>query len=526
MLSTLGLFVTVIFAYFRAGPSNGRAGIFCTVTNLGAQLNGALDGAGGAEVASLIPRAYAKWPRRRAVSDAQGVWTFAELHDESKRFARWLADQGVLPGDRVVVRVENSRLDVAMLFGCLLAGAVFVPLSSQTTAYQLRHVVADCTPSLVLGKPLDGPDGVMSVDPIMIWPKLPASCDSDIYRTSDGLAFLLYTSGSTGRPKAVMSPHAAVKFAIDSVQARLRYMAHDVIFCRIPLSFDYGLYQVLLSVAAGAEIFLADSATDTRLLSVIRDVGATVVPIVPTVAAMLIGLYGRQGGETSVRLFTNTGEALPAAGAAKLRECFPRAGFQLMYGITECKRISIMELDGDLARPGSVGRPLDGTEVVVLGDDGERLHAGDVGQFVVRGPHVMAGYWGDEALTAETFDGDTFRTGDYGWMDDDGYLYFVGRRDTMFKRRGVRMSAAEIETVAREIAGVREAVVLPPTSDHDLVLVYTGTVDADALQLELRTKLESAKVPPRCVPIAELPLTPNGKTDRTRVEAMVRAFAS
>lgn len=469
------------------------------------------DGLAGG-IRHLLTNAARTWPRRTAVSDVTASMTFAELHDASTRFAAGLSDRGVRPGDRVVARTSGRCRDIAVLFGCLLAGVVYVPVATQVPAGQLARIVQDCSPAEVVADPAE----------LAAVASLSSSVDKLASPDLDAPVFLLYTSGSTGTPKAVVCPDGPVTFALEAIHRRLRYRPDDVVLNRIPLSFDYGLYQVLLSTLAGAEVVLAGDVSDTRLLSVIRTRGVTVMPVVPTLARMLIALQDRDGVETTIRLFTNTGEALPPETAAALRDRFPSADIQVMYGTTECKRVSIMEPNGELVRPGSVGRPLDGTFVTVVDDDGVVLAAGKTGQFVVSGPHVMAGYWADPSLTAGVFAPDGLRTGDYGWADDEGYLYLVGRRDTMFKRRGVRTSAVEIESVTREVTGVQDAVAIPPDDAFDLVVVYTGATEEDAVLDALRERLEPAKLPVRCVRVDRLPLTANGKVDRAGVTRSVR----
>jgi acyl-CoA synthetase (AMP-forming)/AMP-acid ligase II len=250
--------------------------------------------------------------------------------------------------------------------------------------------------------------------------------------------------------------------------------------------------------------------------------------VVPSLAGMLVRLASRAAQPVgSVRLFTNTGAALSAPLIADLRRTFPAAQVVPMFGTTECKRITILEPDGDLTRPGSVGRGLPGTVVLVVGPDGRALAPGETGEIVTRGPHVMAGYWRAPELTAERFRRDpgsgevTLHTGDYGTLDADGYLYFQGRRDDLFKRRGVRTSAAEIEAAALDVGGVSAAAALPPDAGRDLTLFAVADMPPGDVLQEIAKRLESAKVPADCHVLPELPLTANGKTDKRRLSAIL-----
>lgn len=494
-------------------------------------------------VTELLDEAAASTPYAPAVHDATGGWTYAELDAASHVCARWLANRGVTTGDRVICRVGNVREFVALLFGTLRRGAIFVPINPEMRHYHLSSVLADADPMLVV----TGDDDVATLsevtDRLVVGiSDLRAELGSHDLRApgrpaggsvsrrpvgGDAIALLIYTSGSTAAPKAVISPHRTVLFAAEAIAARLRYRADDVILTAIPLAFDYGLYQVFLSVIAGAHLVLGEPTGHVRLISTIHQHGVTVVPVVPSLADMLVRLAARHTAVHPVRLFTNTGAALTAPTIAGLRAGFPHASVVPMFGITECKRVTIAEYDGDLQRPGALGRALDGTELLILDEDGAPVPPGMVGEIAVRGPHVMGGYWRAPDLTAQRFRTDpmtgavTLHTGDYGRLDADGYLYFEGRRDDMFKRRGLRVSALEIEAAACDVEGVRAAAVLPPTGDRDAVLFAVTDLAATDVLRRLGERIEDGKVPSICHILAELPLTANGKTDKHRLADLV-----
>jgi amino acid adenylation domain-containing protein len=493
--------------------------------------------AAGQTLHGLLDIAAAARPGAPAVRDAQGGWDYAELRAQSRAFAAWLGTQGVCPGDRVLTFAGNTREFVAMLFGTLGCGAIFVPVNPGMKRFQLASVLADAAPRLAI---TTGPDlaAVAGAGDVPVrtvrecWPAVTGLKQraGELPGTPvrhDDLALLIYTSGSTSAPKAVMSPHASAVFAARAIASRLRYRPDDVVLTAIPLSFDYGLYQIFLSVLATAELLLPDTSAHMKLIGTARRHGATVLPVVPSLAEMLVRLARRAPEPvTTVRLFTNTGEALGAPLIASLRRTFPAAQVAPMFGTTECKRITILEPDGDLTRPGSVGRALPGTEVRVLGLDGRELPPGEAGEIVVSGPHVMRGYWRAPELTAQRFRRDpvtgavTLHTGDYGHLDADGYLYFHGRRDDLFKRRGVRASVTEIEAATLDIDGVSAAAVVPPGQGCDLAVFVVAAVPPEQVLAGLAERLESAKVPATCHVLSELPLTPNGKTDRRRLRAI------
>jgi acyl-CoA synthetase (AMP-forming)/AMP-acid ligase II len=327
-------------------------------------------------------------------------------------------------------------------------------------------------------------------------------------------------------PKAVVSTHAQMLFAARAIQSQLNYRADDVVYAPLPLSFDYGLYQIFLAALGGAHVWLGTAADiGPVLLRNLRRSRATILPAVPSLAENLAQMLRRYAGAPDLRLLTNTGAVMRPQTLAALRDKIPGLRVQLMFGLTECKRISIMPPDEDLRRPGACGLPLPGTEVLVLDDDGQPVPTGEIGELVVRGPHVMAGYWRRPELTEHRFPRThglfpQLRSGDYGWLDADGYLYFSGRRDDIYKSRGFRVSATEIEAAVCRLPEVEAAAVLPPQDGRPHpVLFVTGKLRPAELLDRLRADLEPYKVPDLCVAVDRMPLTANGKIDRAALAA-------
>jgi amino acid adenylation domain-containing protein len=470
---------------------------------------------------------------RSAIKHSDVTLTYGELRDRSLGLASWLADRGVARGDRIVVQAANHPESAALLYAASRLGAIFTHLHPAAQPYQLRHVFADCEPALIIAD-----QGCMAaarasaVADVCCLQEQPADCGPGRAPVGQSAspsdpACLIYTSGSTAMPKAVVSPHAQMIFAARAIQQRLMYRADDAVFCALPLSFDYGLYQLLLCALAGAQLVLGgqDEAGPALLATLARE-RISVAPLVPAMAGTLARLLARAGQPgTRLRLITNTGAAMPGSVLSQLRAALPSLRVQLMFGLTECKRVSIMEPDGDLARPGSCGLPLGGTEAWAVGPAGERLPPGQTGELVVRGPHVMAGYWRAPALTASRFrvgnDGTPIlRTGDFCSFDSDGYLYFAGRIDDTYKSRGLRVSVAEVEAAALDVPGVTAAAVLPPSAARPAALLaVTGDVSPSHVLRELTARLEDFKVPAACHVLPAMPLTAHGKTDRNVVAA-------
>lgn len=481
----------------------------------------------------LVDRAARTWPDRTAVSTSTDSVTWLELASAGERLAGWLSTCGVQRGRRVVITGPATPVIAALCFASSRLGAPFAVLHEQTRGGALAHVLSDAEPALLIA---DDPAALESaraagvasrtlVDAVAHGFSGPVPEPGPEPVSVDPVC-LIYTSGTTARPKAVVSTHQQAVFAVEAIQSMLAYRPDDIVYCPLPLSFDYGLYQLFLAAASGAHVRLGSPAeAGPGLLRNLVRAEATVLAAVPSVADALVRLLARNPAALPpLRLLTNTGAAMQPDTVAALRAGLPGLRVQLMFGLTECKRAAIMPPDADLERPGACGIALPGTEIAVIDAEGRRLPAGQIGELVVRGPHVMAGYWRRPELTAQRFhrvDGlfPELRTGDHGWLDEDGYLYFVGRLDDIYKERGFRVSATEVEAAARRVPGVELAAVLPPLDGRPSVLAVVTASTPDAVLLRLREEIEEFKIPHRCVVLDRLPLTGNGKVDRAALRA-------
>lgn len=485
-------------------------------------------------VSELFARARAERPGHLALIDAEGPLTYAELGTEADRAVGWLRRQGVCAGDRIVHAGAGDRTFLALLWAAFRIGAVFVPVHPDLTDDQVQHIVRDCTAALAICRPAAGAAARSTVEVERAeWEIRQAPADSVAAEVSDdAIALLIYTSGTTGRPKGVVCPHRQILAAVRAVNDHLGYHADDVVLCRLPLSFDYGLYQALLCAFTGSTLVLADRGGDVGLLRVVERHGVTVVPLVPSLAQILTLLQKKLRRPTKVRLFTNTGARPSGAVMGELLEVFPESVFASMYGMTECKRISVLDPALYTDHPDSVGRAIPGDHVRIVGPDNRTLPAGEVGEIVVWGETVMAGYWGipleRQSRYVRRADGSLeLHTGDQGRLDADGLLYFVGRGDDMIKRRGVRVGLSEIEHVAERVPGVYAAVAPRPASETaPLLLAVQTALTPHEVRTALARWLDSARLPDRIVPLPTVPLTANGKPDRAAVARLLMAEAS
>lgn len=487
-------------------------------------------------VHALLDRAAEQWPSDIALESETHSVTFKELQSWALVSALWMREFGVQPGDRVVIDGDNSIETVACVFGVLALGACFCLVHPSIPTNRLAYVSDNADARLTVrvrrgwmeteqaDTPWSPAQAVLAdnggVTRMTLTDLVPDVIPED-------LACLIYTSGSTGRPKGVTCLHRHVTFSVSAIASSLDYQKDDRIFTVLPLSFDYGLYQVFLSITAGSVLVLADPRTSgPSLVKALISHRATILPAVaPMVDNLAVLVRKRIENLDRLRLITNTGAAMSQATLDRIRTHMPNVRFQLMYGLTECKRAAINPPDGDIERPGSCGLPLPGTRIRIVDEDLNDLPAGQVGQIVVTGPNVMSGYWQEAELTAERFHvrNATQRellSGDYGWLDDAGYLYFSDRKDDIFKQKGFRVSCSEVEAAANQLEGVSSAVLIPPHGRNPSVLFLCGRDDTDEILPRLKEELEEYKLPGRCVALPDMPITPNGKFDRKRLKQL------
>ncbi|HET6718257.1 MAG TPA: AMP-binding protein [Rhodocyclaceae bacterium] len=506
-----------------------------------------------------LRRAARRHPDKTALVCEGSRLSYRELDDASTRLAHNLVAAGVARQDRVVVFLDNSPEAVIALYGILKAGAVAALATSQLKPPKLAYVLGNAGARLLVAPAaraplivdalarLDAPCDVLWVGGApapaasrrdLDWalmlaapagepPPLPRCIDAD-------LAWLIYTSGSTGQPKGVMSTHRSVVSAARSIVQYLGNTPDDVVLAILPLSFDYGLYQVIMAAMFGGTVVLEKSFVFLHpILERIAQEKVTGLPIVPTVLAMLLKMKDLQRYDLdSLRYITNTGAALPVEHIRRLRDIVPHVRLFSMFGLTECKRICFLPPEEIDRRPGSVGKAMPNCEVFVVDAHGREVAPGEVGELVIRGSNVMSGYWRDPEATARVYrrDGSTgeafLHSGDWFRRDAEGYLYFLGRKDDMIKCRGERVGAKEVENGLCEYPGVVEAAVIGVPDEvlgqaiKAFVVVDPGAdLGARDLLKHCTDNLEIYMVPKFIEFVDALPKTPHGKIDKLRLKA-------
>jgi len=353
-------------------------------------------------------------------------------------------------------------------------------------------------------------------------PKAPPADNIDL-----DLACLIYTSGTTGESKGVMSDHSNIVFVARSIVSYLKNRESDVILSVLPMAYSYGLYQLMATFCSGGTLVLEESfAFPDVIMEKMAQERVTGFAAVPTIYSLLLAMDLSKLDLSALRYLTNAAAGLPVEHVKRLRQLFPQVELFLMHGLTEVARTMYLPPDQTDQRPASSGIAIPGTELWLEDDAGKRLGPGEVGELVVRGRHVMRGYWNDPALTAQRFrpgplpgericySGDLFKT------DEDGYLYFVSRKDDIIKSRGEKVAPREVENVLYTIPGVQDAAVIgvPDSIMGQVIKAFLVAPGATLTEAEVishcKSRLEDFMVPRQVEFRAELPKTPSGKVRR------------
>lgn len=514
-----------------------------------------------------LRRSARRSPDKEALICGQQRWTYRDLDRRTDHLAAALLDINVHRDDRIVILLDNSPETVVSLYGILKTGCVFIILAGTVKGAKLRYILENSEAEVLIthtdkaGVVTDALDQMQrNIKTIWIGPKnrIPEKFTQsslnwdEIFSNFDGkvkgdqinrlprcidvdLAALIYTSGTTCEPKGVMSTHYNMISAARSIIEYIGNKQNDIILNTLPLSYGYGLYQIIMAFMFGGTVVLEQSFIYTHnILTRIAEEKVTGFPVVPTMVAMLLKMHNLSEYDiSSLRYITSAGAALPVEHINSLQKLMPNIRIFSMYGLTECIRVSYLSPDELERRPTSVGKAMPNCEVFIVDQEGNEVSTGQTGELVIRGSNVMQGYWKDLDLTSKTYRDRRYPaervlfSGDYFRKDDSGFLYFLGRKDEMIKSRGERISAREVESIICALDGVAEASVIGVPDDilGQAVKAYIVAVPSYELTEKEVMKYCAANMETFMVPkyvefVTELPVTANGKIDKKQLKSM------
>ncbi|NUO98655.1 MAG: long-chain fatty acid--CoA ligase [Nonomuraea sp.] len=490
-------------------------------------------------LADWLHTAAARLGGRAALTLDESVLTYGALDQLSARVAGLLRGRGIGAGDRVAIMLPNVPEFGVVYYGVLRAGAVVVPLDPLLKRREIAAYLADCGARLLVAwhafaETAEAGTSGTGADCFFVVPGefrrllRGVTAEHEIARTAaDGTAVIHYTSGTTGRPRGVELTHANLGGNAAAIARMHGLGVDDVVLGALPLYHTFGQTCSLnATVRAGARLTLLRRFEAGRALEVVRRDGVTVFQGVPT---MYIALLDHPGASdlSMLRVCVSGGAALPLD---VLRAYESRFGCLIVegYGLSETSPVVSANRGGDGRRPGSIGRPIRGVEMKVVGEDGREVPPGSIGEIAVRGPNVMKGYWNDPEATAEAVRDGWFHTGDLGRADDDGFFYLVGRRREVIIRGGYTVYPREVEEVLYEHPAVRQAAVIgvphPELGEEiEAVVALRAPVTCEELRDFVKERVAAYKYPRHVSVADELPMSHTGKILK---RALLRPAAS
>lgn len=500
-----------------------------------------------ASFAHLLGRAAERFGDRIALIERGERTTFTELARRATGIANSLREAGVAPGDICAVLARRPRDSTAAFFAVVGAGATAINLNELYRPRQIEFVLNDSRSRALLASRdfLDTLPRAIKTDARIIIIEDTRSSDygfAPIERDPKSAAQITYTSGSTGQPKGVLMNHENLWAGVRVVSDYLGLREDDRIGSLLPFSFVYGFNQLTTALHVGATLVVERSTLTQEIAGTLRREKVSVLAAVPSLWQQLLGVAAfRDRPLESLRVMTNAGGRLPPSTVCELRKAQPQAKLFLMYGLTEVFRSTFLPPEEVDSHPDSIGRAVPHSIVYVVNENGEQTKPGEVGELVHGGPSVGIGYVNDAAATASVFrpnpffrPGDPERvvySGDLVRRDEEGRLYYVGRRDRMIKTMGFRVSPDEICDVIHASQLVADAAVLTeadPQRGEGIVacIVLRKDVILDQVRRFCGIELPRYMQPSRWVVLPEIPRNPSGKHDLAQLRTLVPASDS
>jgi acyl-CoA ligase (AMP-forming) (exosortase A-associated) len=513
----------------------------------------------------LLTKSSNRCPEKTCLVYRGTSFTYRQIEGYVRKMAHILQKAGLRPGDRVATYLEKSIEESVSFLAISMAGGIFVDINTLFKARQVNHILADSgcrtlitshqrlqtigkdlsnlsqlTTVIATGRPsqtaVSLSTNVQLIDLQSVIEKAdPTPCPNR--RIDADPAAIIYTSGSTGMPKGVVVSHRNLVAGAQSIASYLHNTEQDRILSILPFSFDYGLNQLATSLLVGATLVLQNYLGPADILRALQRECITGLAGIPTIWSQLLQLEWSGEQLPHLRYITNSGGRFPEHQVKEYRRRLPETAIYLMYGLTEAFRSTYLEPDQVDLRPTSIGKAIPNAEILVLNEQGEPCAPGEIGELVHRGVHVALGYWRNPGQTRERFRPNPLQprdiqteelvafSGDFVEMDEEGYLYFVGRKDNMIKTSGFRVSPTEVEEYFYSTGKVQDAVAvgIPHEELGEYIKVIFSSNKGESIEPNQLLSLVSRDMPSYMVPkeieIREsLPKNSNGKIDRDAVQ--------
>ena len=481
-------------------------------------------------------------PDKIALVDKNISLSFTEFYKLSISVAYTFKSLGIKKGDRVGICMEKSVDQAISIMAILFSSAILVPILPKLKEGNIKHIINDCDMCAIITDHIRYNEVKEIGENLKIIRYKDIKHDKEMKIKSEfslstlDVAAIIYSSGSTGRPKGITITHQNIYDGARIVSEYLSTNSDDRISGVLSFNFDYGLNQLWQIILKGATLYLHDFIFPNDFFMHISENKITAIPIMPVIISKMFDkrfyLENPSLDFSSVRYVSTSGGRLSEDMITDLTRTFKFSKIFSMYGLTEAFRSTFLEPEQITIRPTSIGKAIPEVEVFVLNDNQEVCKPNEVGELVHRGACISKGYWGSPKKTSERFkvidmfpDEIIVFSGDLVKTDEDGFLYFISRKDSMIKTQGYRVSPTEVEDEVNKHQKITASVVFGRDNidiGQDIILIYT-TSDKKELSKKLllhylKERLPSHMVPKHIYYIDEFPITGNeGKIDRQSV---------
>ncbi len=479
-----------------------------------------------------LTRTAAEHPDAIACKLDDAAFNYQLLDNASARIASMLAEKGVGEGDRVGIMLPNVPYFPAVYYGVLRRGAVVVPMNVLLKAREVAYYLSDSGAEVLFawhGFMEAAEAGAKDAGDVEVVPVVPGEFEGLIFAhdpnsevaevDGDDTAVILYTSGTTGKPKGAELTHDNLSRNVSTAVKLFSLGVDDMIFAGLPLFHSFGQTCTMnAAVCSGAAITLLPRFDPAKALEILERDGCTVFEGVPTMYGALLHHPDRESADVSkLRVCASGGASMPVEVMRGFEEAF---GCKILegYGLSETSPIASFNHPDRERKPGSIGTPIEGTEMKVVDDDGNEVAQGEIGEILIKGHNVMKGYWERPEATAESIKDGWFATGDMAKVDDEGYFYIVDRKKDLIIRGGYNVYPRDIEEVLYEHPAVCEAAVvgiphaeLGEEVGAAVALKDGESVDEETLKAFVKEQVAAYKYPRKIWFVDELPKGPTGK---------------
>ena len=462
-------------------------------------------------------------PDKTAIIAEDTTLSYRELWNAISNVALRLRQNGLHKNDRVILEAGPTAEYLVFCYGIHLAGGVHVPVEKDAPERRIREIAADIEPTMIsVGH---HPLSALGIELTQIRKK---ASDFFDFPTEDMLQEILYTTGTTGKSKGVMITHYGQMNMCQSQNAVLSYSEDNVWLIPTPMNHAAGLRKTHMSMVRGSSVLIMDGFKNLKLFfHNMRDYHVTSVYLPPAGVHYILTLASKELAKFDDQLdfLYSSSSTLPSGDKEKLIQCLPHVRKYDAYGGSEVGAVVYIDYNAVHRGKGCVGKPNPGVDVFIVDEEYSPFHAtqNEPGIIAIRSNTVTAGYWKETEMTKRTIIDGVIYMSDLGYMDDEGYLYLVGRRDDVINVGGLKIAPTEVEDVALRLGCVEECVCIPCEASgygkcmKMLVKLKDGeTLDTESIVQFLTDNLEAYKIPKYIEQVTEIPMTFNGKIDRKK----------